>query len=87
MTTYSESGQLQPKEKDSLDWEVPREVIEDHAEGGTFDKIEEGENDPVCEPLNIVIGGRRLDGSEGEEGRDNKADQIGDGCRKGIHQV
>ena len=87
MTTYSESGQLQPKEKYGLDREVPREVVEDHAEGGTFDEIEKGENDPICEPLNIVIGGWCLNGSEGQEGRDDEADKVGDGCRNGIYQV
>lgn len=49
--------QLQPKDESGLQCVVPGDVIEDKAKSQTLEEIQETEDDPVSEPLGIVMGG------------------------------
>jgi len=51
---------LKPKDEDSLEGEIPRNVVKNNAEGDAFEEVEKAEYDPVCEPLNIILGSGRL---------------------------
>lgn len=53
--TYPESWKLEPNNEDGFQSVVPRDVIQNKANGKGFQKVEESENDPICEPLYIVV--------------------------------
>lgn len=58
--THSESGELEPKDEDGLEGKVPWDVVQDNSESHAFEEVEEAENDPVGEPLDIVLDARRF---------------------------
>lgn len=53
--THAEGRQLQPDDENGLEGVVPGEVIEENTDGETLEKIEETEDDPIGQPLNIVV--------------------------------
>jgi len=54
----SESGKLEPEDEKGLEGEVPREVVKKNSEGQGFEEVEETEDDPVSQPLNVILGAR-----------------------------
>jgi len=52
----TEGRELEPDDQDRLEGKVPRDVVEEHAKGEAFQKVEEAKDNPVGEPLNIVMG-------------------------------
>jgi len=62
----TEGRELEPDDKHRLEGEVPGNVVEDDWEGEGLEEVEEAEDDPVREPLDVVMRRRRLDGLEGE---------------------
>ena len=78
---------MQPEDEEGLEREVPGEVVEDDAEGEGLEEVEEAEDDPVGEPLDVVGGTRGLEGLDGEVGGEGPADKIGDGGREGVDAV
>lgn len=85
--THSESGELEPKDEDGLEGKVPWDVVEDDAEGHGFQEVEETENDPVGEPLNIILVTCGFKSFEREERREGPTDKVGDWCGKGVDAV
>lgn len=80
----SESGELKPDDECRLEGKVPGNVVENDREGQALKEVEETEDDPVGEPLDIVVGGGGLDGLEGEISWESPADEIGDGLRGSV---
>jgi len=52
----AESRKLQPQDEKGLESEVPAEVIENEPKSQALDEVEETKDDPVGEPLNVVMG-------------------------------
>lgn len=66
--TYAEGWELEPDYKERLEGEVPRDVVEDDTEREGFEEVEEAKDDPVGEPLYVIMGGRGFNGFEREVG-------------------
>ena len=50
----------EPEVADALEGKVPGDAVEDNVEGDRLDKVEEAEEDPVGEPLHVVLVSRGL---------------------------
>ena len=74
--THSECRELEPEDEDSLEGEIPGEVVENDAEREAFNEVEEPEDDPVGQPLDIILDARRLESLEGEVGGESPADEV-----------
>ena len=66
--TYTEGGELEPENEEGLEGEVPWEVVEENTEGKRLDKGEEAEDNPISQPLDIILGSRGLEGLERQVG-------------------
>jgi hypothetical protein len=77
---------LQPDDKDCLENIVPGDIVEDKAESKALEEVEEAKDDPVGQPLNVVMRRRGLEGFEGEVGRETPADKVGDGCSERVDE-
>jgi len=66
--TYAEGWELEPDNKERLEGEVPRNIVEDDTEGEGFEEVEEAKYDPVGEPLYVVMGRGRFNGLERQVG-------------------
>jgi hypothetical protein len=75
--TYTSDRELQPEHKDGLEGEVSGNVVQDDATGKALEEVEESEDGPVSEPLDVILRGRGLDGLEREIGGGNQADEVG----------
>lgn len=69
-------GKHKPNDGEGLDGVVPGNVVEDDA-GEGLKESEHAENDPVGEPLDVILGLRALERLEREVGGDEEADQVG----------
>ena len=85
--TYAEGGELQPEDENGLEGEIPGEVVEDNAEREALEEVEETKDDPVGEPLDVVMGRGRLDSLEREVGRKTPSDEIRNGGSEGVKRV
>jgi len=75
--TYTEGGELKPENEDGLEGVVPWEVVEENTEGKRLDKCEETEDNPVSQPLNIILSSRGLERLEGQVGGKTPTEEIG----------
>jgi len=82
----AELRKLKPQDECSLEREVEWEVIKDNSEGKCFQEIEESEDDPVGEPLDIVLYTGAFDCLEGQIGRKSPSNEVGDGEGDGIYK-
>jgi hypothetical protein len=64
--THSESRKLKPKDENCLECKIPWEVVEDEAERKAFGEVEEAKDNPICEPLDIILMSRGLQSLEGK---------------------
>lgn len=78
---------MQPQDEDALEGEVPGEVVENDAEREALKEVEEAEDDPVSEPLNVVVGRRRLDGLDREVGGHCPAEDVRDRGGEAVDSV
>lgn len=53
---YTESWQLEPEDEDGLEREVPGKIVKDNAQCKALEKVEEAKYNPVCEPLDVIVG-------------------------------
>lgn len=53
--TYSESRELEPDDENSLEGEIPREVVQDYTKCKALGEVEEAKDNPICKPLNIIL--------------------------------
>ncbi|KAI3493156.1 hypothetical protein L1887_42173 [Cichorium endivia] len=70
-------GQHEPHNGERLDGVVPGDVVEDDA-GEGLEEGEHAEDDPVGEPLDVVLGLGALERLEREVGGDEKAEEVGE---------
>ncbi len=82
--THAGSWELEPENENGLEGVVEGEVVEKDAEGKRLDEIEEAKDDPVRQPLDVVILARGLEGTEAEVGGKSPADEVGGGCGEGV---
>lgn len=47
--------ELEPEDEDTLEGKVPGDVIEDNTEADRLNEGEEAEDNPVREPLDVVL--------------------------------
>jgi len=83
----AESGQLEPDEEDGLEGEIPGNIVEHDTEGKALCEVEGAEDDPICEPLNVVLVSGGLESLEGEVCWDGIADKVGYRCGKRVHEM
>lgn len=72
----TEGGESQPQEEDKLEDKVEREPVDDTDEA--LDDGEEGENDPVSQPLSIVSCGVSKEGGKRVVAGDDEASEVGE---------
>lgn len=82
--THAGSRELEPENEDGLEGIVEGEVVEEDAEGKRLDEIEKAKDNPIRQPLDVVILGRGLEGAEAEVGGKSPADEVGGGCGEGV---
>ena len=85
--TYASDRELEPEDEDGLEGEIPGEVVEDDAESEAFREVEEAEDDPVREPLDVIGVARALERLDGEIGGKSPAHEIRDRRRKRVDGV
>ena len=85
--TYSESGELEPENEERLEGKVPWEVIEEDAESQRLDKVEETKDDPVSQPLSIILMPGGLEGLERQVGGKSPTEEIGNWCSERVEGV
>ena len=71
--------ELEPEDEDALEGEVPGDVVEDDTEADRLNEGEEAEDDPVREPLDVVLVAGGLKGLDREEGGKGPTDEIRNG--------
>lgn len=69
-------GEHEPDDGKGLDGVVPGNVVEDDA-GEGLEEGEHAENDPVGEPLDVILGLGALESLEREVGGDEETDEVG----------
>jgi len=60
--------------------------VEDDADGKRLEEVEEAKDDPVRQPLDVIILARGLEGAEAEVGGKSPADEVGGGCSEGVDE-
>ena len=70
------SGELEPEDKEGLEGIVEGEIVKDHSQGEGFKEIEEAENNPVGEPLDIIIVTGRLESLEREISWEEPSNEV-----------
>jgi hypothetical protein len=84
---YPEGRELEPENEEGLEGEVPWEVVEDNAEGEGLDKGEGTKDDPISQPLNIILRSRGLESLEGQEGGESPTEEVGNGGSERVEGV
>ena len=87
MNTHAELRELEPEDEYTLEGEIPGEVVEDDTEREGLEEVEETENDPVREPLDISGVARALERLDGEIGGKSPAHEIRDRRGKRVDGV
>lgn len=78
---------MEPDDEDGLEGEVPGEVVQDYTEREALSEVEEPEDDPICEPLDIILVSGGLEGFEREERGKSPANEVGHGASEGVDKV
>ena len=76
MGTYPECRELQPQDEDGLEGEIPREVIQHDSESEAFEEVEETKDDPVSQPLDVILSAGAFESLEGQVRGEGPADKI-----------
>jgi len=77
---------LEPENESGLDGEVPGNIVQDETESDALDEGEPSKDDPVCQPLDIVIVTGGFESAEGEVGGEGPSDEVGDGESEGVDE-
>jgi len=83
----AESGQLEPDDEDRLEGKIPREVVKDNTKRDAFREVEKAKDDPVCEPLDVILVSGGLERLERKEGWNCPSNEGGYGTGEGVHEV
>ena len=85
--TYAESRKLEVKDEEGLECKIPGEVVQHRPQREALGEVEETENNPVCQPLDVIACAGGLEGLDGEVGREEPAEEVGDRGREGVDRV
>lgn len=77
MFTYTEGGELEPEDEETLEGKVPGEIVENDAEGEAFQEVEETKDDPISKPLDVILVAGRLYCFNGKESGKDPTDEVG----------
>ena len=77
---------LEPEDEEGLEGIVEGEIVKDGSKGNGFKEIEEAKDDPVCQPLNVVLMAGRLDRLERQISWEEPSNQVGNGGSEGINE-
>jgi len=83
----AEVWKLQPQNEYRLECKVPREVVENHSECNALQEVEEPENDPISEPLNIILMTGAFQGLEGEVAWKGPSNEVRNRCGERVDKV
>jgi len=83
----TECGKLKPDDEHCLEGEEPWNVVEKDGEGETFNEVEETEDNPICQPLYIVVVSLSFKSLHREVSRDDPANKVGNRRREGVEGV
>lgn len=78
---------MEVEDEEGLASEIPREIVQHCPQREALGEVEETEDDPVCQPLNVIIVTRSLEGLDGKIGGERPTEQIGDGGSKRVDGV
>jgi hypothetical protein len=76
---YSEGRELEPEDEERLEGEIPWEVVENDAEGEGLGKVEEPKDDPVSQPLDVILRRGRLERLERQKGGEGPTKEVRNG--------
>jgi len=79
--------ELQPEDEEGLDNVVPGKVVEDDTEGEALEESEEPEDNPVGEPLDVILRAGCFKGLERQVSGKGPAHEVGHGACKGVEHV
>jgi len=79
--------QLKPEQQDRLQRIVPREVVKNESQCDALLQVDKAKDDPVGEPLDVILRGGAFQGFKGEVGREGPCDKVRDGCSNGVDKV
>jgi len=69
-------GELEPENEESLEGIVEREIIENHSQGDGLKEVEEAKDDPIGEPLDVILVFGGLDSLEREISREEPSNEV-----------
>lgn len=75
----------EPDGEKGLENKVHRNPIENRPQTHRLDEVERTKDDPVRQPLLVIVALRRLNGLDGKISRESPADEVGDGLGKAKH--
>lgn len=78
---------MEVEDEGGLESKIPGEVVQHRPQREAFSEIEEPENDPICQPLDVIIVTRTFEGLDGKIGGERPTEQIGDGRGKCVDSV
>lgn len=76
---YSECRELEPEDEERLEGEIPWEVVENDAEGEGLGEVEEPKDDPVSQPLDVILWSGRLERLERQKGGETPTKEVRNG--------
>ena len=62
--THLEGRKLKPEDEEGLESEIPRQVIQDETESKGLQEVEETKDNPIGQPLNIILNTWAFEGFE-----------------------
>jgi hypothetical protein len=80
------SGKLEPEDKEGLEGIVEGEIVKNHSQGEGFEEIEEAEDNPVREPLDIIIMTGRLESLEREISWEEPSNEVRGRGSEGVNE-
>lgn len=85
--TYAEGRELEPEDEQALEGEIPGEVVEHNTEGEALEEVEEPEDNPVRQPLDVVLVTGRLECLDGEVRGEGPTDEVRHGRGGDVDRV
>jgi len=83
----AESRQLEPNDEDGLKGKIPREVVKHEAESNALGEVKEAKDNPVCEPLDVILVSGGLKRLKGKECWNCPSNEGGYGASERVHEV
>jgi hypothetical protein len=80
------SGELEPEDKEGLEGIIEGEIVKDRSQGERFKEVEESENDPVGEPLDVILVSGCLDSLEREISWEEPSDEVRGRGSEGVNE-